>query len=216
MGWREGESEIDHTGEQKKKLELAEQFKNNNRYKLKESTEYVAGEGNYRYETDSRGRIVKCSGTLELHDETSRNNYAQRKAGGENRHTKENGEETADDGGHLIARRFGGSPEIDNIVAMDSGLNQHEYKTMENDWASRLEEKTESGDSKYKVDVDIRCKYADKNLETGERDSKRPTDIFVYSKVTDTETGEVVDRTIYHYKNEHEDNTTTRSLKKED
>lgn len=215
MGWRQERSEADRVEAQEKKPELGEQFKENNRYKLKESTEYITGEGNYRYETDSRGRIVKCSGSLELHDETQRNNYAQLKAGGENRRTKENRDGAYDEGGHLIARRFGGSAEIDNIVAMDSGLNHNEYSRMEKDWASRLEDKTEDGEQKYKVDVDIRCKYADKNPDTGKRDSERPTDIFVYSKITDNETGEVVDRTIYHYKNERENNTTTRNMKED-
>lgn len=194
--------------------ENGNQFENGDRYKLKENAEYEAGEGEnkYHYETDRRGRIVRCTGTLELNENSERNPYAQRIVGGENRHTGEVKSEGKDDGGHLIATRFGGSGEVDNLVAMDSHLNRGEYKRMENSWADKLEEKNENGESKYKIDVDIRCKYTEKNPETGKRDSERPSDIYVFSKVTDRETGEVVEKDIYRYKNRPEDNVKYRQL----
>lgn len=196
-----------------KSEELPDHF-DESRYKLARNAEYKAGEGNYDYKTDSRGRITECSGKLELHEETDRNSYAQLKAGGEDRRTGEDGE-AKDDGGHLIGRRFGGSGELDNIVAQDSHLNRGEYKKMEDKWEDYLSEKTEDGEQKYDVNVKIRCEYNDVNEETGKRDSQRPSDIYVYSKVTDKETGETVENQLYHYKNEPEDNTRIRQIRKD-
>lgn len=210
----ESHGDSDNKENREAKQEAASHFDENNRYKLKPNETYVTGEGNYEYSTDKLGRIKHCKGLLELHPENDRNNYAQRKAGGADRHTGEIEGQGKDDGGHLIGRRFGGSKEIDNIVAQDSHLNRGEYKKMEDDWQSRLEEKDENGDQKYHVQVDIRCKYNDRREGTGERDSERPSEIFVYSKVTDNE-GKVVDKKIYYFKNDAEDNTHIRNMKKE-
>jgi hypothetical protein len=40
----------------------------------------------------------------------------------------------------LIACRFGGSGDIDNLVSMDAKLNQGEFKKLENRWAKSLVE----------------------------------------------------------------------------
>ena len=205
-----GENYESHEDDAVEKNPYGEHFEDNDRYKLKPNETYEAGEGHYRYETDDHGRIKKCSGTLELHEDTDRNSYAQRKAGGEDRHTGTVEGEGKDDGGHLIARRFGGSREIDNIVAQDSHLNRSEYKRMENDWESKLNEKTEDGKPKYRIDVDITCKYGEVEDETGTRASERPEKIFVRSRVTDLETGEE-DKKIYRYLNQPEDNTRVRN-----
>lgn len=37
-----------------------------------------------------------------------------------------------DHGGHLIAKIFNGSGDIDNLVAMDRVVNQSEYRRVEN------------------------------------------------------------------------------------
>lgn len=56
---------------------------------------------------------------------------AQLQAGGDSR-------EGTDDGGHLIATRFGGSPGLDNLVAENSFINRSQYKQPENAWAGDL------------------------------------------------------------------------------
>lgn len=60
-----------------------------------------------------------------------RNPAAQLQAGGDSR-------EGTDDGGHLIATQFGGSPGLDNLVAENSFINRSQYKQLENAWARDL------------------------------------------------------------------------------
>ena len=129
-------------------------------YTLKPNENYDAN--GYSYETDKLGRITRCEGSLRL-EEGKRNRTHQVRAGGEFR--LEN-----DQGGHLIARRFGGSEKIDNLVPMDSHVNGVEYKKIENDWAKEL-------DKGSTVDVKIQCRYSG--------DSTRPTDFVVKYKITD-------------------------------
>ena len=43
-----------------------------------------------------------------------------------------------DHAGHLAGDRFGGSPEIDNLVSQSSGVNLSEYKKIENQWAKAI------------------------------------------------------------------------------
>ena len=45
-----------------------------------------------------------------------------------------------DHGGHLIAQIFGGSGELDNLVAMDAIVNNSNYKIVENKWKKALQE----------------------------------------------------------------------------
>lgn len=204
-----GSTEASEQHEQKEqKQELPDHFEQ--KYKLKEGArEYKTGEGDYTYATDKQGRIKRCYGELELHPDNERNNYAQLKAGGEDRRNGEiNGK---DDGGHLIGRRFGGSSEIDNIIAQDSKLNRGEYKKMEDHWEDYLSERDENGEQKYHVNVDIRCKYGDVNDKTGKRDSQRPSEIYVYSKVTDND-GNVIEKQIFRYRNEPEPETRVRDM----
>ena len=49
------------------------------------------------------------------------------------------GKETGDHAGHLIADRFGGSNQLDNLVSQLAHLNLSGYKIMENRWASILD-----------------------------------------------------------------------------
>lgn len=129
-------------------------------YILKPNEQYESNE--YSYETDKYSRIERCEGDLRL-EEGKRNTAHQIRAGGEYRLE-------TDDGGHLIACRFGGSEKIDNIVPMDAHLNRVEYKEMEDDWAKELEK----GNS---VEVKIQCTYL------GE--SSRPTDFIIMYKITE-------------------------------
>lgn len=129
-------------------------------YSLKPNEQYEVN--HYSYKTDRYGRIKQCEGALHL-EEGKRNTAHQVKAGGGFRLE-------SDEGGHLIARRFGGSEKVDNILPMDSQLNRVEYKKMESEWADELEK----GNT---VEVKIRCKYED--------DSSRPTEFIVKYRVTD-------------------------------
>ena len=86
----------------------------------------------YIYKTDDAGRIISASGELHLAETHIRNPNAQVVAGGVDR-------AETDDGGHLIATRFGGSPELDNLVAENSFINRSAYKRLENAWARDLE-----------------------------------------------------------------------------
>lgn len=129
-------------------------------YKLKPSEKYEVN--HYSYETDRYGRIKRCEGTLRL-EEGKRNTAHQTRAGGEYR--LEN-----DEGGHLIAKRFGGSEKIDNIVPMDHEVNRHEYKDVEDGWAAELKK----GNN---INVKILCRY--------EKDSARPIGFHVKYIVVD-------------------------------
>ncbi len=207
-----GERYENRENKEKKEQETENQehFRENDKYKLKPNETYVAGEGHYEYKTDRRGRIKECSGTLELHPENERNNYAQHKAGGGDRLEK-------DEGGHLFGRRFGGSGEIDNLVAQDGHLNRTEYKAMEDHFEEKLKEKDENGEQKYDVNVKIRVEYNDEREGTGSKDLDRPSDIYVYSEVKERATNMTTEYKLYHFKNQSEDNTRIRNIKaKED
>lgn len=132
---------------------------------LKAETEYDVN--GYHYETDEHGRISCCSGTIR-NEQAERNQSAQKEVGGEVRGKDEKGR-ALDDGGHLIASRFGGSGEKDNLVAMDRTLNRSDYRIMENEWAKL----TKEGNT---VDVEIYCHYKD--------NTSRPDKIDVIYTVT--------------------------------
>lgn len=55
-----------------------------------------------------------------------------------------------DEGGHLIANIFGGSGELDNLVAMEKIVNRSDYRIIENQWKNALQEGKE-----VKVTIDI-------------------------------------------------------------
>lgn len=107
---------------------------------LKENIVYESK--GYYYQTDELGRIKAAQGDLRLEDGV-RNNRDQLKAGYEDRLPN-------DQGGHLIARIFGGSGELDNLVAMEKIVNRSDYRIMENQWKNALQEGKE-----VKVTIDI-------------------------------------------------------------
>ena len=85
----------------------------------------------YSYEKDDEERIILAEGDLHL-GQGVRDTSAQLKEGGEFRRD-------TDEGGHLIGSRFGGSGELNNLIAQNRFINRSAYKTFENAWADELE-----------------------------------------------------------------------------
>lgn len=136
-----------------------DQFSSKTKSTLKPDIVYESN--GYKYETDSMGRIISAKGDLRIPSEVvkeniKRNNSAQLKAGGEDRIKASSGNR-GDHGGHLIGHQFGGSGNLDNLVAMSAELNQGAYKKLENMWAKALEEGK-------KVFVDIKPNYIENSL----------------------------------------------------
>ena len=116
----------------------------------------------YSYEKDDEERIILAEGDLHL-GQGVRDTSAQLKAGGEFRRD-------TDEGGHLIGSRFGGSGELNNLIAQNRFINRSAYKTFENAWADELE----SGND---VHVKIEPYYQEK--------TKRPHAIMGRYTITD-------------------------------
>ena len=114
--------EIYRNGEQYKPDMKTRQLKENIVYESK----------GYYYQTDELGRIKKAQGKLLL-EKGVRNRGDQLKAGGDDRLP-------GDHGGHLIANRYAGSGEIDNLLAMAAIVNNSKYKKIENRWGEALQE----------------------------------------------------------------------------
>lgn len=123
--------------------------------KLQPNTTYELN-GNV-YNTDDKGRIISCEAKPVRSPENSRDNDAQRESGGEDR-------KPDDQGGHIVGRDMNGDSGIGNLVAMDSKINQSDYKRMENDIKAALDEgndvttKTEitySGDSERPDNITV-------------------------------------------------------------
>lgn len=104
--------------------------------------------GKYSY-ADNQSNSKSAFGNLRLTDEIHRSNKAQLEAGGDARRERGN-EWGADDGGHLIGARFGGSPFEENLTAQNRNLNRQDYKLLENKWADHLKQ----GDG-YNVFVNV-------------------------------------------------------------
>lgn len=186
--------------------------------KLQSSTTYELN-GNV-YTTDENGRIISCEAKPVRSPENPRDNEAQRQAGGENRRPN-------DQGGHIVGRDMNGDGGIGNLVAMDSKINQSDYKRMENNIKSALDEgkevttKTEmtySGDSErpdkitvivtndgkdtvYKFDNNLDGSLRDGVPENGKetvQDRLDETDGEISSiKEEYDETGNLVETTVY-------------------
>ena len=139
---------------------------------LKENIRYHAGEFGYEYETDDKGRIDDFhADKLQL---TAREDRLP--------HDGDTpGKLEGDQAGHLAGDRFGGSPEIDNLVSQSSHVNLSEYKKIENQWAKALENgqhvsanvdvEYEQGDrrpSAFDVDYDIDGEAFSQRILNGE------------------------------------------------
>lgn len=65
------------------------------------------------------------------------------------------GKQPDDHAGHLAGDRFGGSPELDNLVSQLKGVNLSDYRRIENQWARALSPQRAGGPEKVSVDVSI-------------------------------------------------------------
>jgi len=54
--------------------------------------------------------------------------------------SKSPGKIDGDHAGHLFGDRFGGSPQLDNIVSQASNVNLSRFKKIENEWATAIKE----------------------------------------------------------------------------
>ncbi|KAB5604753.1 DNA/RNA non-specific endonuclease, partial [Bifidobacterium jacchi] len=96
----------------------------------------------------------------------------------ERTHVNENGDESfkVDDRGHIIGDQFGGSWDLDNVIAQNGRLNEAggAWHNMEDGWAKKISDfrDPEKG-NKFKRygepirDVDIRIEYDDNKRPTG-------------------------------------------------
>ena len=99
--------------------------------KLLPNIRYQAGEFDYFYETDHLGRLKEFkTDKLQLTERTERLKH--------NPDTP--GKLSTDHSGHLAADRFGGSPELDNLVSQSAKVNLSEYRKLENRWAQAIQE----------------------------------------------------------------------------
>lgn len=110
---------------------------------LKKNHSYTAGEHNYRCRTDANGRIDRVQA-----DNLYLTNREKRL-----RHDPDTpGKLPGDHAGHLIGDRFGGSPEIDNLVSQLSTHNLSTFKKLEDEWAAALK----AGGTVTNVEIRIR------------------------------------------------------------
>lgn len=126
-----------------------------------------------KYVTDENGRIVSTEAHPTLAPENTRESVAQKNVGGHDR--REN-----DQGGHIVGRDMNGDGGEGNLVAMDSRVNQSDYKRMENDIKASCEEGKE-------VRMKSTFQY--------EADSERPSRIDVEVTTND-------EKTIYKFDND--------------
>lgn len=85
------------------------------------------------YTTDENGRIIDVQAKPTRTPENARDGDAQKDAGGNDRRE-------GDQGGHIVGRDMGGDGGEGNLVAMDSKINQSDYKRMENDIKRALDD----------------------------------------------------------------------------
>lgn len=115
---------------------------------LKPDISYQTGEFKYNYETDAKGRISNWNtDNLQLTERKGRLKH--------NSNTP--GKIKGDHAGHLAGDRFGGSPNLDNIVSQSQNVNLSQYKKLENKWAKAIKEGKE-------VTVKVNIKYAGEGL----------------------------------------------------
>ena len=130
---------------------------------LRPNIQYKAGEFEYLYKTDEAGRLIQFkTDNLQLTERDKRLRHNPNTPG------KQEGDQAA----HLAADRFGGSPELANLVSQSSHVNLSTYKKLENEWAKAIKEGKN-------VQVEVNVIY--------EGASKRPSE-FVISHTIDGKT----------------------------
>lgn len=119
--------------------------------KPKPNVTYCAGEHNYQYTTDDKGRIIHA------HAE----NLQFKEHFGRLSHDPNTLDKLLDDhAGHIFADLFGGSPELDNLVSQAKKVNQVKYRAYERQWAKHLADG-------HHVELDIYITYDDNARPTG-------------------------------------------------
>lgn len=93
------------------------------------SMDYSGTSGDYHYYDTQYGKGV--SGVLKNGPQSVRNEAAQRSAGGIDR-------EAGDQGGHLLAHRFGGRNDASNLDAQAANVNQKDQASVERNIAGLL------------------------------------------------------------------------------
>jgi LysM repeat protein len=88
----------------------------------------AVSKGGYNFFLDAEGRTRAVIGFIKLDPDQIRSRTNQAKAGGADRLP-------TDEGGHYIARRFGGPTDAFNHFAQDKAFNRGDYQTLENTWA---------------------------------------------------------------------------------
>ncbi len=112
---------------------------------LNPNSKYATGEfSDHIYITDDIGRIKNVEVESLKLSEADRLKH----------NPKTPGKLPGDHAGHLIADRFGGSPELDNLVSQLDEVNLSSYKKMENYWANSLENGRAVTDIKINVNYD--------------------------------------------------------------
>ena len=136
---------------------------------LKPNVKYKAGEFEYNYETDEKGRISNWNtDNLRLTEREERLPHESNTPG----------KLKGDHAGHLAGDRFGGSEKLDNIVSQSQNVNLSQYKKLENKWAKEIKAGKE-------VTVNVDIKYDD---------SMRPT-LFIVDYTID---GDLFSQIIYN------------------
>jgi len=129
---------------------------------LQPNVTYQAGEHEYLYRTDEKGRIAFIL-VEHLRSKTHKGRW---------RHTPNTQEKlTTDHAAHLIGDQFGGSNKIDNLISMHGELNTGDYLRMERFWRQVI-------DMGADVSVEFRVSY--------NGDSKRPSGFSIKAKIGDT------------------------------
>jgi hypothetical protein len=130
------------------KIEVVDPF--DDAGKLKKNVRYKSGEFEYWGETDELGRLESMTtDNLQLTEREKRLIHDGATPG----------KEVGDHAGHLIADRFGGSKEIDNLISQLRSVNLSSYKKIENEWARSL-----SKVPPLKVEVNIKVLYEGTDL----------------------------------------------------
>ena len=125
------------------------------------NVEYVTGEYDYHYETDSQGRIERWfTNDLAFTERGLRLIHARNTPG----------KQPGDHAGHLAADRFGGSNQVDNLVSQHWLVNLSDYRILENQWAAALRQ-----DKPVSVSVEVLY----------EGDDLRPSSFLVVSYLGD-------------------------------
>ena len=96
-----------------------------NEYHVLPNTKYTVN--GYTYQSDEKGRIIHCEGSLKVKDGSRASLNA-----------KVSGMGKRDQRGHILADIFGGSNQNDNLVAQLQSINQGAYKTLELNLASMV------------------------------------------------------------------------------